>query len=147
MQAQVLFNAFPLRPETSQLQLLFFIEALELLPVKCLRLVIILTSRSHLHIPILSQLTAALGSTVLSFCSRSFFFWHVSTSFHHSQKKISFSLSSNKQISYAPFFNLHHATKSCVVFASSSQLALSCPDGLSMLLLLVLPFQFVLLWP
>jgi len=37
-----------------------------------------------------------------------------------------FPLSSKERISSAPFFDLHHTTQAYIVFASSSQLAISC---------------------
>ena len=46
-------------------------------------------------------------------------------------KKTTFQLSSNEQISFAPFFEMHHTTQSCVVLASSTQLASSCSGRLS----------------
>ena len=48
-------------PETSLLLLLFFFGALRLLPIKCLRLALLLASHSRLHVPIFLQLSAPLG--------------------------------------------------------------------------------------
>jgi len=74
-----------------------------------------------------------LFAPVLSFCS-----FPLSISFHHT-KKISFPLSSNEQTSFAPFFDLHHTTQSCIMLDSSSQLFFLVLIGSPILLLLVLP--------
>jgi len=58
---QVLLDALLPWPETSPFLLLFFFGALRLLPVKCLRLAILLTTLVRLRLPIFLQLPAALG--------------------------------------------------------------------------------------
>jgi len=57
----VLLDALPLQPRMSLLLLFFFFYALRLLPVKILRLALLLTSFFCLRLPLSLQLSAALG--------------------------------------------------------------------------------------